>query len=66
LAESFGNLVDLVGGNQYLGVLVSPLEKLCSIEEPTVRDSVPYDKLVNGSGRSKFEKGVQGHGIQEE
>jgi serine/threonine-protein phosphatase 2A regulatory subunit A len=50
LAESFGNLVDCVGGTQFLSTLIPPLEKLCFIEESTVRDMVRIRNYNKFSG----------------
>uniref|UniRef100_A0A7S3UYY7 Phosphatase PP2A regulatory subunit A/Splicing factor 3B subunit 1-like HEAT repeat domain-containing protein n=1 Tax=Aplanochytrium stocchinoi TaxID=215587 RepID=A0A7S3UYY7_9STRA len=38
LAESLGNFIDLVGGPQHIPCLLTPLEQLAAVEEPTVRD----------------------------
>jgi serine/threonine-protein phosphatase 2A regulatory subunit A len=40
LAEVLGTFLDLVGGPSYAIHLLKPLEKLCLVEESTVRDKV--------------------------
>ncbi len=39
-AEKLGELVGYVGGVQYAHKIIDSLEKLCSVEENTVRDMV--------------------------
>jgi len=38
LAESLSTLTDYIGGSQYAHLLLTPLEKLCYIEDISVRD----------------------------
>ena len=40
LAEVLGNFLDYVGGPAHALHLIKPLEKLCQVEETTVRDKV--------------------------
>jgi len=40
LADILGNFLDLVGGPAHAIHLMKPLEKLCQVEESTVRDKV--------------------------
>lgn len=40
LATVLRDFVDLVGGPSHAHVLLRPLEKLCGIEEPLVREKV--------------------------
>jgi len=40
LAESLSTLTDYIGGSQYAHLLLTPLEKLCYIEDISVRDRV--------------------------
>ncbi len=40
LAEAFGELNDYIGGNNFTHLLISPLEKLCYVEESAVRNKV--------------------------
>jgi serine/threonine-protein phosphatase 2A regulatory subunit A len=46
LAESLGSFIDYVGGlNHSIHILV-PLEKLCCVEETSVRDKVKSYKII--------------------
>lgn len=40
LADMLGNFLDYVGGPAHSLHLMKPLEKLCQVEESTVRDKV--------------------------
>ena len=40
LAEVLGTFLDYAGGPAYSVHLIKPLEKLCQVEESTVRDKV--------------------------
>lgn len=40
LAESLSNFLDYAGGISYAPYVLRPLEKLCCIEESTVREKV--------------------------
>lgn len=40
LAEILGNFLDFIGGPAHAMHLIKPLEKLCQVEESTVRDKV--------------------------
>lgn len=45
LAEVLGNFLDYVGGPAHAMHLMKPLEKLCQVEESTVRDKVSIISL---------------------
>jgi len=57
LAESLGELSGYLGGNQYAHLLLSPLEKLCYVEESTVRDKAAeaIKRVVNLIDFKKYE-----------
>jgi serine/threonine-protein phosphatase 2A regulatory subunit A len=40
LAEVLGSFLDFAGGPSYAIHIIKPLEKLCQVEETTVRDKV--------------------------
>ena len=42
LAESLSSFLDYAGGVPYAPYVLRPLEKLCSVEENTVREKVIY------------------------
>ena len=42
LAEQLGNFTPLVGGPEYVHVLLKPLENLATVEETVVRDKVRW------------------------
>ena len=42
MAENLGNILKEVGGNQHALALINVLEKLCGIEEPSVREKVSF------------------------
>lgn len=46
LAEMLGSFLDLVGGPGYAIHLLKPLEKLCQVEESTVRDKVNHKSAL--------------------
>lgn len=47
LAETLdGKFLDYVGGPLFAPHLFKPLEKLCEVEESTVRDKVSFAKIV--------------------
>lgn len=51
LAESLGDFLQYIGGPVHTVHLLKPLEKLCSVEENTVRDKVKfmiYELIVSG------------------
>lgn len=50
LAETLGSFLDYVGGYGHAVHLLRPLEKLCSVEESTVRDKVRYQKIFSFIG----------------
>jgi serine/threonine-protein phosphatase 2A regulatory subunit A len=56
LAEALGNLTDHIGGNQYASVLLTPLEKLCNIEETSVRDTVNDSKFIKNKAAQSIKK----------
>jgi serine/threonine-protein phosphatase 2A regulatory subunit A len=43
LADSLSNFIDYVGGPAHCLHLMKPLEKLCQVEETTVREKVGYN-----------------------
>lgn len=47
LAEVLGGFLDFVGGPAHTIHLLKPLEKLCQVEETTVRDKVGIQCLSN-------------------
>lgn len=44
LCETLGTMMDCVGGPQYAEHLLKILEKLCAIEETSVREKVSYEE----------------------
>ena len=48
LSETLGTFMDYTGGPQYAEHILKPLEKLCCIEESTVREKV--SKCSNAKG----------------
>jgi serine/threonine-protein phosphatase 2A regulatory subunit A len=40
LAEHLGLLSEYIGGNSFAHILLNPLEKLCYIDETTIKDKV--------------------------
>ncbi len=50
LADSLKDMVDYIGGSQYIMSIVTPLEFLTSIEETTVRETAieSIKKILNG------------------
>lgn len=40
MAEELGKFVDVVGGNDYAHLLLTPLEALATVDEASVRDMV--------------------------
>ena len=47
LAEGLGNFLDYIGGPVHTVHLLKPLEKLCTVEESTVREKVSFQSNEN-------------------
>ena len=45
LAEVLGNFLEFVGGPAHAMHIMKPLEKLCQVEESTVREKVSQAKI---------------------
>jgi len=46
LSETLGSFLDYAGGPQHAEHVLRPLEKLCAIEESTVREKVSSDSKI--------------------
>lgn len=49
LGETLGSFLDYAGGPQHAEHVLKPLEKLCAIEESTVREKVSLFKRIRSS-----------------
>ena len=46
MAQQLGDFLPLVGGSAYTNLILDILEKLCTIQEVTVREAVSVNSLL--------------------
>jgi wyosine [tRNA(Phe)-imidazoG37] synthetase (radical SAM superfamily) len=60
LAEVLGpQFLDYIGGPAHALYIIKILEKLCQLDESTVRDKVIYIMLINAIGMREHQKNIR-------